>query len=490
MRRKRGKAAKKARAAITVAEDHDLVKAPHSFVFHRGHVTTSLKVLIQDFRKIMEPFTATSLRASEKNSLKDFVSIAGPLNVSHFLMFGTSSTSANLRIMRLARGPTMSFKLVNFTLAKDVVSAQKRPNVNPKLFAHHPLLVLNGFGGQDGQPPPNHLKLISTMFQNMFPSININKVAVGDIRRCLLLRYDAETDQIYLRHYSIKAIPVGVSRRVRRMIQTRLPDMSGFNDVGDYLLNNGGITSESEGEMDGEHNQVDLPQSMPGRGNVKSQQSAIRLHELGPRLTLQLVKIEEGLCDGKVVHHAFIEKTTEEINALEAERKEKQKIKEQRQKEQKKNIAEKKKSKEEHKKKCLEGINAEEGVYGAKKDDDGDDDDDGNEADDDELTSDEDDAEYFRKEVGEEPEAGSFSKPGMKRRREEKPPMIPKRFKKKNPGGGGGGGSGGLGSDSKTSAEGGSLKGKRDKLGGGKKRDAKKGFPGHKLKSKKKVSFS
>ena len=71
--------------------------------------------------------------------------------------------------------------------------------------------------------------------------------------------------------------------------------MSGFNDVGDYLLNNGGVTSESEGEMDGEHNQIDLPQSMPGRGNVKSQQSAIRLHELGPRLALQLVKIEEGL---------------------------------------------------------------------------------------------------------------------------------------------------------------------------------------------------
>ena len=33
----------------------------------------------------------------------------------------------------------------------------------------------------------------------------------------------------------------GVSRRVRRMIQTRLPDMSGFNDVGDYLLNNGDL---------------------------------------------------------------------------------------------------------------------------------------------------------------------------------------------------------------------------------------------------------
>jgi len=425
MRRKRGKAAKKAKAALTVAEDNDLVKAPHSFVFHRGHVRMSLKVLIQDFRKIMEPFTATSLKASEKNSLKDFVSIAGPLNVSHFLMFGMSPTSANLRIMRLARGPTMSFKVINFTLAKDVVSAQKRPNVNPKLFAHHPLLVLNGFGGQDGQPAPNHLKLISTMFQNMFPSININKIAVGDIRRCLLLRYDAETDQIYLRHYSIKAVPVGVSRRVRRMIQTRLPDMSGFNDVGDYLLNNGGVTSESEGEMDGDHNQIDLPQSMPGRGNVKSQQSAIRLHELGPRLALQLVKIEEGLCDGKVVHHSFIEKTSEEVNAIEEARKDKQKLKDQRQKEQNTNVV--KKKKEEHKRKCLEGMGAdgEKANAGQNGEEDND-----NNNDDDEYTSDEDDAEYFRKEVGEDPEVGSFSKPGMKRRKDEKPPLIPKRFKK------------------------------------------------------------
>ena len=75
-----------------------------------------------------------------------------------------------------------------------------------------------------------------------------------------------------------------------------------------FFLLPGGITSESEGEMDGEHNQVDLPQSMPGRGNVKSQQSAIRLHELGPRLTLQLVKVREMYyysCGCKWIHVAL-----------------------------------------------------------------------------------------------------------------------------------------------------------------------------------------
>ena len=38
-------------------------------------------------------------------------------------------------------------------------------------FAHPPLLVLNSFG-----PHGMHVKLMATMFQNLFPSINVHKV--------------------------------------------------------------------------------------------------------------------------------------------------------------------------------------------------------------------------------------------------------------------------------------------------------------------------
>lgn len=41
-----------------------------------------------------------------------------------------------------------------------------------------------------------------------------------------------------------------------------------------------GYGSESEGEEPMESN-VTLPQSVPGRGNIKSQKSAIRLTEVG-----------------------------------------------------------------------------------------------------------------------------------------------------------------------------------------------------------------
>lgn len=35
---------------------------PHSFVFHRGQVGTNVGQLILDVRKVMEPYTAESLK--------------------------------------------------------------------------------------------------------------------------------------------------------------------------------------------------------------------------------------------------------------------------------------------------------------------------------------------------------------------------------------------------------------------------------------------
>lgn len=35
--------------------------------------------------------------------------------------------------------------------------------------------------------------------------------------------------------------------------------------------------------------------------------------ELGPRLTLELVKIEEGIDEGEVLYHSYITKTAKEL---------------------------------------------------------------------------------------------------------------------------------------------------------------------------------
>lgn len=48
------------------------------------------------------------------------------------------------------------------------------------------------------------------------------------------------------------------------------------------VLDRGAGLSESEAEPDGEHNITELPQAIAGRGNMRAQQSAVRLTEVSP----------------------------------------------------------------------------------------------------------------------------------------------------------------------------------------------------------------
>lgn len=60
----------------------------------------------------------------------------------------------------------------------------------------------------------------------------------------------------------------------------------------------------SESEADDEAATVNLATDM-GRVNRVSTKSAVKLQEIGPRMTLQLMKIEEGLCSGVVIFNEY-----------------------------------------------------------------------------------------------------------------------------------------------------------------------------------------
>jgi hypothetical protein len=59
--------------------------------------------LESDLRRMMLPNTASSLRENKRNSLKDFVSVAGPLGVSHFLMLTATEKATYLRVAKAPR---------------------------------------------------------------------------------------------------------------------------------------------------------------------------------------------------------------------------------------------------------------------------------------------------------------------------------------------------------------------------------------------------
>ena len=109
---------------------------------------------------------------------------------------------------------------------------------------------------------------------------------------------------------------MGLSKPVKKLNQDKLPDLSNFQDISEYM-EKGGLLSESEME-DGPDNQIELKQDIHMRGatNLKSGVSAIRLAEIGPRMKLTLSKIEEGICDGEVMYHETITKTPEQILAI------------------------------------------------------------------------------------------------------------------------------------------------------------------------------
>ncbi|ELU03440.1 hypothetical protein CAPTEDRAFT_211498 [Capitella teleta] len=385
---------KKGRAVRNLKPDNreeEHKKAPHSFIFHRGTIGKTMMHLVTDMRRVMEPYTASTLKIKAKNVLKDFINVAGPLNVSHFMIFSKTKDAAYLRFIRLPRGPTLLFKIEEYSLTRDVLSVMKRRSVESKQFSHHPLLVMSNFSGEG-----LHLKLMASMFQNMFPSLNVNSVKLGQLRRCVLMHYDKENDLIEFRHYNVRAVPLGVSRGIKKIIKNKIPDMSKYKDFSEFLLKSGDL-SESEAELDGPQNEVEITQERTGRGNLKGSKSAIRLSEIGPRMKLRLVKIEDGINKGEVLFHRYVEKSAEDLAAMKKAHIQKKELKHQRKLAQNKNVERKLKERDENKERSLEGMRRK-GQIPAEEDEDD------SPRESPAESESEDDAAYYEREVGHKPE--------------------------------------------------------------------------------------
>lgn len=62
------------------------------------------------------------------NRLRDYTTMAGPLGVSHLLLFSKSpSGNTNLRLAITPRGPTLTFRVERYSLCKDVMKSQRHP---------------------------------------------------------------------------------------------------------------------------------------------------------------------------------------------------------------------------------------------------------------------------------------------------------------------------------------------------------------------------
>ena len=382
----------KTRTHVKPDAEH-LKKIPKSMVIRVGSTSManhSLNQLVKDFRQIMQPHTAIKLKERKSNKLRDFVVMCGPLGVSHLFIFTQSEKTGNvsLKIARTPHGPTVTYQVMDYSLGKDIKKFLKRPKTLAKEDTMDPpLLVLNGFGikpvegDSESVEKANVEKVVISMFQNIFPPLNPAKTQLNSIKRVFMINKDPETSEISMRHYAIDIREVDISRNLKRLYRAKnklsktVPNLHKKDDIASLILDHdvGAYTSESEVEddsivrvMDNNAKNTKTTAKKPEASNESQaaheehldqsapRKKAIKLTEVGPRLTLKLVKIEEGICSGKVLHHNYVKKTSAEIKALEKKHAQRMKLKEERRKEQEANLAKKKEAKEAKKQRKLE----------------------------------------------------------------------------------------------------------------------------------------
>ncbi|KAF3160706.1 hypothetical protein TWF751_011804 [Orbilia oligospora] len=353
-------------------------RTPKTMIIRTGSspVGPSVSTLVHDLRRVMEPYTASRLRERKSNKVKDFTTMAGPLGVTQILMFSRSENgNVTLRILRTPRGPTLHFRVENYSLCKDVAKGQRHGGAKStgKEYLSPPLLVMSNLVTPTTGKPANHEILTQSMFQSMLPPISAQTISLKSVKRVLLLNRELpdlkdienlKEDEEYivdLRHYSITTRPTGVPRAIRKLNRATqpakgargaIPDLGGLADISEYLLDpsaaGGGYTSESEVDTDAE-----VEVAVPGiqkAGRVKrvsedgggAEKKAVKLQELGPRMRLKLVKIEEGVNDGRILWHSFVKKTREEERQLDKRAKDKEKVKAERKRVQEENVKRKK----------------------------------------------------------------------------------------------------------------------------------------------------
>lgn len=272
-------------------------ESPRSFVIRMPTIqSNALAELAHNVRRVMMPNTAINLREKKGNKLKDFVAVAGNLSISHFLLFGQTMLHATLRMCHFPQGPSLFFNIQEYSLMKDLIVQNQTglPSVfSSAEYKNPPLVLLNGFPEDDPiSSEQRAISLTATFLQNMFPPIRISSKS-SDVKRIVLFHH--EDGLIYFRHYRVLVSDKSISRPVRSILHASSSQaatrrihqtLSKVEDISDLVLDQLETASDAE----------DTASS--------SSKRSVKVSEIGPRMTLSLIKIRQGFGDdGTILYH-------------------------------------------------------------------------------------------------------------------------------------------------------------------------------------------
>eukprot|EP00834_Sanchytrium_tribonematis_P004020 NODE_178_length_14069_cov_0.746815.p5 type:complete len:313 gc:universal NODE_178_length_14069_cov_0.746815:13584-12646(-) len=261
---------------------------PRSIVIQNcSNICPVLKELVTNTKSMLEPFVMTKLRQKSSNSIKDFTSMAGPLNCGHIWVYNMTDKGLNLKISRTPQGPTLSFKVLNLAAHADLARVQSNhKSFSQSTITHPPIIIFNNFDGS------RQLKLAKEIIQGAFPPINLQEIVIKQIKRVLLFHHDHKEDKIFMRHYFIDNVDQTDSGSFVSAVTCSNIDIGKFGDISDAISS--------------------ISQSTKPK-------SGLKLTEIGPKLDLELHKIVEnvvGTDEGEVVYNKFVTKSAEEKSIL------------------------------------------------------------------------------------------------------------------------------------------------------------------------------
>ena len=315
-------------------------------------------------RIVMYPYTFINLKESDKNNIKDFLSIVDIYGMSHMMMFTNTEKNSYLHFAKMPKGPTITFKINKYCLSSDIFSSlEKDQQPLTKNYSHVPILIMNGFNNNNiPEEYDAALKIVSMMFQSFFPPLNLNEVQIKKCKRVVLINLDLNNEnkepELQFRHYDIDIQKYSSKKTISNLINNlnKTKDMSNLYNISDYILKHSGYSSCSDNEE---------PCEIINDKDNKNEKTQIRLKEIGPRMNLRLFKIQEGFLKGNVVFHSLIKKSKKEIHEILSEKKNKIIEKDKRRKLQEKNVKEKEKEKIEKVKQQQE-IEESKGIFRSK----------------------------------------------------------------------------------------------------------------------------
>lgn len=181
-----------------------------------------------------------------------------------------------------------------------------------------------------------YLGVLRAQLKNLFPNIKENPDANYDnCRRVVLFLFDQLKKTFEIRNYFIKKTFTGLNKGIKKLLNNeKIMDFSKVGDVSELFLADKAEISDS----DVDNLQTKLSVEQKSQGNTLKTEISIRLYEIGPRVSMKLIKIEEDFLKGEVLYHGLIKKSLEDQQKTRDKIDQMQKLKIKRREEQEVNV--------------------------------------------------------------------------------------------------------------------------------------------------------